>query len=105
MVDQMPPGPAASGNKMAVVAVVLAVLGVLFGVTIWLFPLAFVCGVPALILGVIARRRSTARRALATGAAVVGALLVIYSLTLGWIVADAFCVFSTDPTGDQCDNY
>jgi hypothetical protein len=71
------------GNGMAVVALVLGIIGVLFGLIPLFFFIAIPCGVLALIFGFVGRRAAKRRAAGHRGMALVGLILGIVAVGLG----------------------
>ncbi len=74
---------------MAIAALVLGILGVLFGAFLgWLvitIPIAIVLGILAIVFGVIGRRRAMGRSGMATTGLVLGVVSIVASLL--WIAA------------------
>ena len=75
------------GGGLAVAALVLGIIGVLFGLIPLTFFMAWVLGVLALIFGLVGRGKARARRTMATWGAVLGAVAIALGV-LGVIIID-----------------
>lgn len=96
-----PPPPAAPPeppNGLAVAALVLGIIGTVFGLVPLTFWLAFILGVLALVFGLIARKKHH-RRTMATWGASLGAVSLVLSV-IGIVVL----VTALDDTSEEVDH-
>ena len=85
-----PPTPEAVGQRgggFAVAALVLGIVGVVFGFIPLLFVIAFPCGLLAVIFGVLAWRSANKPGGSRKGMAIAGTILGVVALALGVIGA------------------
>ncbi|MGH9022804.1 MAG: hypothetical protein ACRDV9_06860 [Acidimicrobiia bacterium] len=100
------PSPVTAGNGLAVAALVLGIGGLLFGLPMFLFPIAGTLGVLGVIFGAIGRSRSKKGApygGLALAGLITGILALVLSL-IGFFVTAAAIVEVTD-TLQACESY
>ena len=85
------PAPAAPGKGMAIAAMVLGIVGVVFVTTIFI---SLICGIVGLVLGIVARKKNPAAKGMAIAGIVTGAVAVglslLFLILFGVILSGAF---------------
>ena len=91
----------AARNGMALAALICAIAGVVLGLTVFLFPIAFILGVLAMVFGFVSRERAErdpglGRRTMATW----GVILGFVAILLGLGGAAVLTIVADDNGGD-----